>query len=586
MPVISINIPTKSDIRARTVQCLLFELNRIQGFQFEIKFLIGKSNLDQARSIMLTNWYDTATDDDMFLFIDADQTFKAEDIVALVNLIKNEHADVACGAYARSTGTSTMFLLDDKAFINGTDNRIRFGATGFMMISKPILHTAFEWIKTNDQDVKNNSVEGRLSISEIDKSIIPFFRQRMIPPEFGMPSAWVGEDYSFCWLVRQVGGTIRGIVSRTIGHDVLVTRFLEPPAKEWPSNSIVYFTGASAEQWSPRKTESGIGGSETAVINLAKEWTKLGFSVTVFGNPPQDQEGNHDGVQYLNFRKFNTSDKYNTIIVWRGGNAGVLDIDLNATRVFYDLHDMSSHTLFTPERLSKVHKFFVKSKYHKDYFKPIVPDESKFVIIPNGGTIETENSITLRHPHRLIYTSSYDRGLYYMLQFGWDIIKKAVPDAEFHIYYGWESYDAYPMTDQRRMFKETISTLMQQQGIVHHGRIGQNKLMRARAKSSIHYYVGEFNEIDCISVRESASVGCVPIVSKRAAFDDIERDYIITVDGDPTTKNVQTTTANKIVELLQNQTELEVLSKKVQESKRLQDETWASVAKKWAEHFV
>ena len=47
----------------------------------------------------------------------------------------------------------------------------------------------------------------------------------------------------------------------------------------------------------------GLGGSESATILMAKELTKLGFSVTIFNNCNKDsnlaREGTFDGVQYL-----------------------------------------------------------------------------------------------------------------------------------------------------------------------------------------------------------------------------------------------------------------------------------------------
>ena len=48
----------------------------------------------------------------------------------------------------------------------------------------------------------------------------------------------------------------------------------------------------------------------------------------------------------------------------------------------------------------------------------------------------------MRNLHRVIYTSSYDRGLEHLLKM-WPDVKKSVPDAELHIFYGWQLFDRF-----------------------------------------------------------------------------------------------------------------------------------------------
>ena len=41
---------------------------------------------------------------------------------------------------------------------------------------------------------------------------------------------------------------------------------------------------------------------------------------------------------------------------------------------------------------------------------------------------------------KMLYASSYDRGLQYLLEM-WSDIKKRIPEAELHIAYGWNLFD-------------------------------------------------------------------------------------------------------------------------------------------------
>ena len=64
-------IPTKCSIHANTMLSLERSIEYFnKEYKITRKYLAGKSNIDQARSIMITEWYDSADNDDLFMFID------------------------------------------------------------------------------------------------------------------------------------------------------------------------------------------------------------------------------------------------------------------------------------------------------------------------------------------------------------------------------------------------------------------------------------------------------------------------------------------------------------------------------------
>jgi tetratricopeptide (TPR) repeat protein len=153
--------------------------------------------------------------------------------------------------------------------------------------------------------------------------------------------------------------------------------------KVWADNEIVYYASFAQkhfEEWTPKNLETGIGGSESAVIYLAQEWVKKGFKVTVYcdcGN----NAGNYDGVEYKHYNTVNFHDQFSTIIFWRSPH--LLDLPmLKAKRIFMDLHDIADMTHWTPERVKKVDKIFFKSKWHRRNL-PNIPND-KAVVISNG----------------------------------------------------------------------------------------------------------------------------------------------------------------------------------------------------------
>lgn len=184
----------------------------------------------------------------------------------------------------------------------------------------------------------------------------------------------IGETEGIIKLIDSLPSSLRNLPFA----NKLYNKYAMP--RVWGENEICYyatFGNAHFEKWSPHSLESGIGGSETAVIQLAKQWTELGYKVTVYGDPGV-HEGVHDGVTYLPWYKFNHKDTFNIFIQWR--NASMTN-KIVAKKVYVDLHDVFSELDIIPY-LPAIDKVMVKSQYHRE-LAPNIPDD-KFAIISNG----------------------------------------------------------------------------------------------------------------------------------------------------------------------------------------------------------
>jgi hypothetical protein len=220
----------------------------------------------------------------------------------------------------------------------------------------------------------------------------------------------------------------------------------------------------------------------------------------------------------------------------------------------------------------------VKSQYQAESLIKLKVPKEKIVTISNGGAYPKRLDRPKKDRNYLIYASSYDRGLSYMLMWGWPRIKAQCPDAYLKIFYGWDAFDAKPQTGTSKIFRDGMEILMQQDGVQQCGRVSHEVLEQEKSKAFIHYYVGNFQEIDCVSVRESASVGAIPVVSAEAHVFK-EKPYCYTIPGDPQTQSMQEDAADQIVYLMQNPDSADVLSGNLS----LDNETWEVVAKKWLE---
>jgi len=147
----------------------------------------------------------------------------------------------------------------------------------------------------------------------------------------------------------------------------------------WGEKEICYYANFGKphlEHWAGNSLEKGLGGSETAVIKLAEEWTKKGWKVTVFGDPLVRTQIN--GVWYLPYFEFNSRDHFNILIQWR---SSFLAHRVKAKKFLVDLHDVVNVQQFK-DREKSVDKYMVKSKFHASLLEGI--ELEKMGVISNG----------------------------------------------------------------------------------------------------------------------------------------------------------------------------------------------------------
>jgi glycosyltransferase involved in cell wall biosynthesis len=348
-------------------------------------------------------------------------------------------------------------------------------------------------------------------------------------------------------------------------------RYTKP--KVWPNNSIVYFCSQAFEEWGPDSLQTGTGGSEEAVIHLTKRWAAMGYDVTVFNNCPEEKTV--DGVKWVRWEKFNPRDIFNILISWR--NNPYLEPKV-ANKKFIDFHDVPERKdIFTEESLRGVN-IMVKSQYHKSLFSHFI-NKDNFVNIPNG--IETHSFVNpQKTKNNLVWTSSYDRGLEYLLEM-WADIKKEVPDATLDVYYGFNLYDKSPFgqTEQGKAWKKRMLRLLAQDGVHEHGRVNSATIAEAYKKAEIWAYPTDFPEIDCITATKAMAAGCVPITTDYAVMK--ERNQGIMIDG-----NIhETATYEEFKQELINTLKDDNHKEKIRSKLTVDNYDWDSVAKQWERYF-
>lgn len=570
-PLLAINMPVKRDVSAMTMSCIMKVLNSNLKYNILLRLLIGKSSIDQARSMMLTAWYlSKPSAEDLFLFIDSDQVFLTSDIEKLIAI----DSDVVCGVYANMADIPTCRAYNYNTILNEGQGEIRYGATGFMLIRTQILSKLVSTLTAK------YGREGHIISSGLPR-IIPFFIQTLQTQYYDNLEIeideWLGEDYSFCNLVRQVGGTIKAYMSPSLGHMVQSCKFIPQPQfrARMSDQSIVYFCPSNMF-WEPNS--KNLGGSEQAVVALSEQWAKAGYQVLVYANSPKI---NHHNVQYLPFNELNPYICYNILICWRSGGLVGLN-QLRANKILVDFHDEIGESTFDPARFSLyINQYMVKSNYHKQTLcakiEPLLHNLVK--VIPNGVRdifLNTKIDNSERDKNRIIYASSYTRGLQILADDIMPLIQKEIPNVRLDVYYGRDLLSPDEHQTANRIFKKP--------NIFEHPRLNYQELFQERLKSRVHCYPLCLAEVDCLSVKESILAGCVPVVSENKVFSDADRDYVVKIPRYST----QITTLNEISiktmadEVIKLMSDDDYFSKTQTElHSRAKFDSWSQTATKW-----
>lgn len=353
---------------------------------------------------------------------------------------------------------------------------------------------------------------------------------------------------------------------------------------KWAKKSVVIYCGSGPlKGWTPKSLDTGIGGSEEAVIRVSKHLTDLGYKVTVFAEPLAD-DGVYEGVAYKNYWEINFKDQFDVFIAWR--SPFVYDIDVKARKKYLWIHDIMEAGEFTPERLANLDKVMLLSQYHRDLY-PMIPDEKVFLTgngIDEKDFEKLDNTVT-RDPHRIIYASSHVRGLENLYNM-WPDIKTAVPDASLYVYYGWDSFDNVTAGNpERAAWKEKMVKLANDLPDVHdEGRIGQDDIVRHTFESGIWAYpCFDFEEIYCITAVKAQAAGAYPVTTDRAALDENVKFGIKIPSKNYGEKELKQY-KQALIDALNN------TDKQDEERQAMMDwartnKSWLSVARDWDEEF-
>ena len=308
--------------------------------------------------------------------------------------------------------------------------------------------------------------------------------------------------------------------------------------EKYDKKLVVLYSGPSWERWDFRNLEQGgIGGSEVWQINLSREISKLNYRVINFCDCEKEiQDGDVKWIPYSQYQSFIDHNYIDIFISSR--TTDPFKYPLRAGKSFVQIHDI---WMLSPKEqifLNKIDKFCVLSQWHLDFASDHhkIPKD-KMAIMANGIDFKRFDDIEVeRHPYRIHWSSSWDRGLSNVLYL-FPFIKEEIPEIELHVFYGVHNWKQSCISKNDKKGLEEISNLeknINQPGIFCYGRVDQKKLAEECCKASLWLYPSWFSETFCITAIEVQRARVPVIANKYAGLVSTLGDSAILLgDGDP-----------------------------------------------------
>ena len=289
--------------------------------------------------------------------------------------------------------------------------------------------------------------------------------------------------------------------------------------------SIAFYCNEYGNAWWPNfgpssvgPNANGVGGSEEAVIYIARTLASAGYDVRVYADPIASDIGtisiDSGFLTWQHYSCFDVTQELDIFISWR--YAASIMLGLHAKQRFLWIHDLIDPYVFPTRYWDKVTGIFVQSEFHREFILQYAIDNSNVYVVPNGVYM-SNNCHGPNHNDIFVYGSSPNRGLEEVLKV-WPAIKRFIPTATLEVYYGFNANVDIQLGRQMGSsytnWKQKLLRLLGQEGVYYKQTVDHNTLMTAYSRTGFILYPTYFQETGCITIMKAMACGSIPITSR------------------------------------------------------------------------
>ena len=367
-------------------------------------------------------------------------------------------------------------------------------------------------------------------------------------------------------------------------------------------NLLCFVADGGFEPWTGSDIlTKGVGGSETYIIEMARYIQKNGvYKVIVFCNCLE--QSTFEGVEYIplaQFMPFAKTQFIHTCIISRFSEYVPVAIYGLVENIYLVLHDLLPSGIVLPLH-NKMKKIFCLTEWHVEYVASIFPqyadkieplyygididtfDSCKQIRAKSDDNIQMQiTEYTEKIPHKFIYSSYPNRGLYQLLQM-WPEIVRAYPSANLHIYADvngkWVNNVEPEMMQNIRDLYAKYDAIPGGLNIYKYGWVDKKTLAEAWKTAEYWFYPCIFMETFCLTAVEAAISRTVAITNGLAGLQNTVGDRGICIPGDATGSEWKKMALIELFDIMENhERRNELIEKNYQWAKTMSWESQANV---------
>lgn len=361
----------------------------------------------------------------------------------------------------------------------------------------------------------------------------------------------------------------------------------------------------------------GLGGSESAIIYMAKELQSLGFEVTVFNNciDSRAKEGVYSGVKYIDISRLSVPNSHtcDIMVASRSVKPFLSDqiqfeqLRASATHKVIWLHDTfcdGDHLVEDLVNSGQVDELFTLSDFHTSYIancdhgkrRNFEVLKNKIFMTRNGARkYIDEVDVTQKDKNLFIYNASLTKGMMPLVERIWPKIKQQIPTAKLKVIGGYYRFrDGAAPDAQEQKWRELVDkSELKALDIEFTGVIPQREIATYLANASFMIFPGAFPETFGISSLESLLYNTPLITTRFGALEETaidlacyKIDYAIEPNSLFPNINIEQQ-VDKFVDIaVQAYHNTYLHSQKMQYCNIVHDiADWSGVALQWKQHF-
>lgn len=281
-----------------------------------------------------------------------------------------------------------------------------------------------------------------------------------------------------------------------------------------------------------KSSPTGLTGSDVSFFRIAQGLAARGMEITVFA--PVTENCDLEGVSYRDISQVQGHPTPDVAYSWCDPTPLHAFPDTVLRMCNQQFNDFS----YCPQGFETwVDVWTSPSATHREKVGSLLPD-ARWEIVNNGCDI---HPILPKIPGRVIWTSSFDRGLHWLLSI-WPDVRLAVPEAELHVFYSmkkwldiWNSYDhnsadvMASLQYRRAMFINQSLQRLRNHGVQLRDQVSRQQVENEYAQAEVLAYPCDtisFTEGFSVSILDACSFGCVPVISDADALKELYCSHV------------------------------------------------------------